>query len=309
MAQALAELEEAQVEPYYDEAADAAERQAYYAGVTEDRSRAPSAERLSALLRSTHTRPVRYDSGRSVYVKAELHEDGLLRSIYSDVTFEPREAIREVVMLDERRKAAEASIAAGNFSEVAALQEIDLLEATSPFNCEHVVPQSWFRKKEPMRGDMHHLFACGSNCNSFRGNTPYYDFPDFEDAIMSDCGKRERIESDSPEDSGFEPERGKAVVARATLYFLLRYPDTISTTSLPADRIDILVGWSKATPPSTYERHRNRTIFQRQGNRNPLIDFPEWAESIRFESLLKDGGIGDAPNEDDGATLPPNYPT
>ena len=53
----------------------------------------------------------------------------------------------------------------------------DLLEASAPYNCEHVVPQSWFSKKEPMRGDLHHLFACESRCNSFRGNHAYFDFP------------------------------------------------------------------------------------------------------------------------------------
>ena len=54
----------------------------------------------------------------------------------------------------------------------------DALEAELPFNCEHVVPQSWFAKHEPMRGDLHHLFACEPRCNSFRGNTPYADFAD-----------------------------------------------------------------------------------------------------------------------------------
>ncbi|MCE0446644.1 endonuclease [Streptomyces tricolor] len=39
------------------------------------------------------------------------------------------------------------------------------------------MPQSWFAKREPMRGDLHHLFACEPECNSFRGNIPYTDFP------------------------------------------------------------------------------------------------------------------------------------
>ena len=45
-----------------------------------------------------------------------------------------------------------------------------------------MVPQSWFEKHEPMRGDLHHLFACESRCNGFRGNTPFADFPDFPPA-------------------------------------------------------------------------------------------------------------------------------
>jgi endonuclease I len=41
------------------------------------------------------------------------------------------------------------------------------------------VPQSWYAKAEPMRGDLHHLFACEPRCNSFRSNIPYFDFADF----------------------------------------------------------------------------------------------------------------------------------
>ena len=74
-------------------------------------------------------------------------------------------------------------------------EAMSALEAQLPFNCEHVVPQSWFEKKEPMRGDLHHLFACESGCNSFRGNIPYFDFPDFEEAIRDACGKRDPDQS------------------------------------------------------------------------------------------------------------------
>jgi endonuclease I len=33
---------------------------------------------------------------------------------------------------------------------------------------------------------------------------------------------------------------------------------------------------------SDYERHRNFAIAELQGNRNPLIDHPDWAERIDF---------------------------
>jgi hypothetical protein len=36
----------------------------------------------------------------------------------------------------------------------------DAVEAAPPYNGEHVVPQSWFGNAEPMRGDLHRLFAC-----------------------------------------------------------------------------------------------------------------------------------------------------
>ena len=35
-----------------------------------------------------------------------------------------------------------------------------------------------------------------------------------------------------------------------------------------------------------YERHRNMAIFEIQGNRNVLIDHPEWASRIAFQQGL-----------------------
>jgi endonuclease I len=152
----------------------------------------------------------------------------------------------------------------------------NFLEANLPYNCEHVVPQSWFGKREPMRGDLHHLFACETECNGFRGNVPYFDFADFEEVIRDACGKLEA--------TGFEPAAGKGPVARATLYFLLRYPGEInqSTKEYTVDRIQQMLQWHRRFKVGRYEQHRNAAIFEKQGNRNPLIDFPEWADDIDF---------------------------
>lgn len=40
-----------------------------------------------------------------------------------------------------------------------ARESLALLETRLPFTCEYVVPRSWFDEREPMRGDLHHLFA------------------------------------------------------------------------------------------------------------------------------------------------------
>ena len=108
------------------------------------------------------------------------------------------------------------------------------VEAHQPFDCEHVVPRSWFAKAEPMRGDLHHLFACELRCNSFRGNTPFAEFPDFPttpppeaamSAVRTDCGKSA--------ENGFEPANGKGAAARGAFYFRLRYPEHISAEEMP----------------------------------------------------------------------------
>ncbi len=59
---------------------------------------------------------------------------------------------------------------------------------------------------------------------------------------------------------------------------------TVRQTRLPTSIS--LLAWHKAHPVTLYEHHRNRAIQRKQGNRNPLIDHPEWAEQIDFTQGL-----------------------
>ena len=279
---ALSELEEAAQRPYYDAEADGRDRDAYWAELSGGQlSPTEMFAAIHGLLARTHVNTLRYKPGLHVYPWVDLHPGtpAVVRSIYSGQSFDPAELIRE----DFRIEAAFEQAAERLSASLEGLQKesaLDALEAQLPYNCEHVVPQSWFLKKEPMRGDLHHLFTCESRCNSFRGNTPYFDFADFEEVILSDCGKREG--------ERFEPSAGKGPAARATLYFLLRYPDEIERLPEQYDeaRIQTLVAWHKASPPGDYERHRNAAIREKQGNRNPLIDFPDWVDRIAFTEGL-----------------------
>lgn len=128
-----------------------------------------------------------------------------------------------------------------------------------------------------MRGDLHHLFACESRCNSFRNNFPYTDLPNYpadeSEKLRSDCGNTV---------SGFfEPERNKGVVARAVLYFMVRYPGAIAVYDDSA--IQVLKSWAAEQPISLYEKHRNREIYLLQGNRNPFIDYPEILQTLEIK--------------------------
>ncbi|MFO7178883.1 MAG: endonuclease [Pseudomonadota bacterium] len=279
MAEALAELERAREAPYYDSTEDVLDRDAYYEGVDLAANPEQLYEALHELLASTHHTKLRYKPAEHVYPLVDLQPNGMLRSIYSWKEFDPEHFIREDFRVELERAARLQEMMMLESSR--GLEEcIDLLEALLPYNCEHVVPQSWFSKKEPMRGDLHHLFACEVECNSFRGNIPYWDFPDFEEAERKDCGKRLATK--------FEPTNGKGEVARAVLYFLLRYPGEINATEqeYQEDRLRILVSWHKAHPVTEHERHRNRAIFRKQGNRNPLIDFPDLVDEIDFSQGL-----------------------
>lgn len=269
---ALDELARARTRTYYDASADGAARDRYWSGIaTADRDPRAFFAAVSEVVESTHRNRLPYRPALHVYPWVDLRpgDRPVLKSIYSNQPFDPRELIEEEFRLEAER---ERLIREGLLSSE--------MEADLPFNCEHVVPQSWFAKREPMRGDLHHLFTCEMRCNSFRSNTPYFDFPDFEEAVRDDCGRSER--------NRFEPVAGKGAVARATLYFLVRYPGEIADTAkeYQAERIDTLVAWHKRYPTDEYERHRNAAIAEKQGNRNPFIDHPNWVDRIDLREGL-----------------------
>lgn len=269
-------------QPYMlDEQAEQAAIQAYYQDVVVEFSPGQRFDVLRRLLERTHTKTLSYREARldHLYPWVDLREDGLLKSVYSEQGFDASEVAdydRELEAfyrhLARERLAREGLEAAPGRVEEAMLG----LETQQPYNCEHVVPQSWFGKRLPMRADLHHLFTCEPRCNSFRGNIPYWEFPPEHEAIRENCGQQQGRK--------FEPHAGKGAAARATLYFLLRYPGQIGDQGreLQPDRMRILLNWHDEHPVTDWEKHRNQAIAAAQGNRNPLIDHPEWSNLIDF---------------------------
>lgn len=239
---------------YYEEDRDKEMKQTYYKDSSLDR------KTMHELLEKTHQNKLGYAPHRYVYPWVDLNENGKLKSIYSGKEMDPLAVIeKDIRMLEE------TGINSNSLSDKVTL------------NCEHVVPQSWFDKRQPMRGDLHHLFACDPSCNSSRGNSPYADFPDYvpESSILSiqeGCGKAD--------EGKFEPEYGKGIVARATFYFMTRYIGIMDNNLV---NLEVLLEWHQKFPVSLYEKHRNLAIYDLQGNRNPYIDFPELAERWIYE--------------------------
>jgi endonuclease G, mitochondrial len=279
---ALAQLEEHRDRPYYEAEADTAARADFYSRLDPEAPPVELLHALGALLEAAHRPRPSYKPSQHVYPWVDLHPDRRLRSIYSGRPVDPEEFIRADAEIAHERAARVQALAKRDAAHGARRFEAvqHAVERELPFNCEHVVPQSWFSKREPMRGDLHHLFACESHCNSLRGSTPYTGFSEAQDMFVTDCGRSEP--------AGFEPVTGKGPVARATLYFLLRYPGQIGDESRELQRaaVPLLLDWHRADPVADYERHRNAAVAESQGNRNPLIDFPEWAPRIDFEASL-----------------------
>lgn len=256
--------------PYFDAAANEKAKAAYYGDLPariQQLSPKENFQELSGLLTSSHKNQLNYAPSEHLYPVVDLRPDGQIRSLYAG---EQSQGVRaEALIADDFLRAAEHR------------QDQSRGQASGDFhyNCEHVVPQSWFDKKSPMRGDLHHLFACDVQCNSLRGNSLYIDFPA---QPSNDCGISDEAHT------RFEPAAGKGAAARATLYFLMRYPGQIGDEQkeYTAGDLKMLLEWHRQDPPGPFELHRNAEIALKQGNRNPLVDFPEWADRIDFKSGL-----------------------
>lgn len=270
---ALTTLENAPNRVYYDARADKTEREAYYGGLEQEATDLTSTQlydRLNKLISDTHTHQLDYNPSVELYPWVDLHPDLKLRSIYSTRPMDPSAIISSDIRFEAAQRQAVATAAAG-FGPIS----VATAASTLALNCEHVVPQSWFDKKQPMRADLHHLFACDPVCNGLRGSVPYAEQ---NRDVGTTCGAL------APDEKSFKPAGGRGTVARATLYFMMRYPGQIGDRGgeYTKDDIATLIKWSKQDPVSEYELHRNAEIARRQGNRNPLIDHPEWVDRIDF---------------------------
>ncbi|MBW7651496.1 endonuclease I family protein [Anoxybacillus sp. ST4] len=234
------------------------------------------------LIKRTHIRRMPYFLSKDYYLYTwvDLQPDGTVKSIYSGKKKDPRAVIlQDYETIQKRYEQFIQLVKKAKKGELDLEQKIKMVDKQFKFNAEHVVPQSWFGAKEPMKGDLHHLFVCEPRCNSIRSNFPYADFPFYEpespdEVVQNDCGVAH--------EEHFEPEHGKGAVARAMMYFLVRYPRAIKHPFVDQINIPLLVQWHKRFPVTMYERHRNAAIFRIQGNRNPFIDKPNLAEQLYF---------------------------
>ncbi|MCX7549091.1 endonuclease [Xanthomarina sp. F1114] len=160
------------------------------------------------------------------------------------------------------------------------------------YNREHLVPQSSFNQGYPMRSDIHHVFPTDGKVNGMRSN---YAFGTVGSATNTSQNGSKVGNSNVPGFSGtvFEPiDEFKGDIARAVLYFAVRYENTIDGyTSFDMFNgtndqvfypwaIDLLLSWHANDPVTPKEIARNIAAYNFQGNANPFVDHPEYANLI-----------------------------
>ncbi|WP_432359786.1 endonuclease I family protein [Sporosarcina sp. UB5] len=268
------------LELYYNQDQDQSWIEHYYCQISFKESTRQLFHDLRNLVSETHKykHPYHVSKDQYLYTWVDLQPDGQLKNIYSGIQKNPIEVIKEDFNTVQKRfEQYRKLVIKQRYSRKEIGRQVRRVANQNKFNAEHVVPQSWFGAREPMKGDLHHLFACEPECNSTRSNFPYYEFDSNATLVRlrSHCGLFDI--------NRFEPEYGKGPVARATLYFLLRYPAKILKYYKKNINLPLLVRWHEQFPVNVYEKHRNKAIFEIQGNRNPFIDFPELTNEIDFQ--------------------------
>ncbi|MCP5051462.1 MAG: DUF5017 domain-containing protein, partial [bacterium] len=165
------------------------------------------------------------------------------------------------------------------------------------YNREHILPQSWFGKKFPMKTDMYHVYPTDGRVNKMRSSFPFGEVsrPTWTSGNGSKLGP-----NTSPGYTGtaFEPiDAYKGDIARSFFYMAVRYQNRIAgwqkswgssqfVLNGTSNRvflnwvIDLFLKWHKNDPVSQKEIDRNEAVFGFQHNRNPFIDYPHLAEVI-----------------------------
>jgi len=138
------------------------------------------------------------------------------------------------------------------------------------WNREHVWPQSLLgisniqNSTVGVGSDLHNLKPANPSFNSSRGNK-YFD--------------------NVTTSSSYEPrDEVKGDIARILFYMVVMYDYLSLVDQNPSTYqmalLSVLLQWHILDPVDDFERNRNNVIYSYQGNRNPFIDYPEFAKLI-----------------------------
>ncbi len=173
-------------------------------------------------------------------------------------------------------------------------------EVGACYNKEHSFPQAWFNNEQPMRSDMHAMFAADGWTNAKHANWPYAEVDNNAVEWQSACGAKlgnSLTSSNGYTGKVFEPiDEYKGDFARAMFFMVTCYENLAAGWQGNEAADSVLNGttwpsldnwairqwykWHVQDPVSQKEITRNDSVFVLQHNRNPFIDHPEYAALI-----------------------------
>ena len=158
-------------------------------------------------------------------------------------------------------------------------------------NREHVWPKdagNAFSATTGPGSDAHHLRPANQQLNSTRNNLSFTEIDEKAGTIAKENGKTNYDNLCYYDGSFFYPGKGyRGATARILMYMQTRWGTQYSLQfvlgaghSKTIGDIATLMKWHLEEPVSDLERARNEYVYSIQGNRNPFIDHPEYAERI-----------------------------
>ncbi len=167
---------------------------------------------------------------------------------------------------------------------------------------EHSFPKDWWGgARNAAYSDLFHVIPGDAHVNGQKGVNPLGEVD--EDGVTFGVSLVGRARDDlGYQGEVFEPADGyKGDFARNYLYFATAYLagpgplDCARSPMIAGDGVSfkpwarrLLLKWNREDPVSERERLRNEAVFALQGNRNPFIDHPEFADRI-WEAEEADG--------------------
>lgn len=235
---------------------------------------------LESLIPKHRLESIHLEGGGVAYAKARAHlytwvdlqEDRMLQAVYTQMAISPEQLMLKDLI---------------NSLDIEGVELPQRFRNNQFMNCEHIVPKSLFDNDRLGFSDLHHLITAEGATNTFRNNRPYRQLGN--EGTLGPAKKLEFIKFGGKKTTAyFEPLRNKALVARATLYFIVCHKEKLPSTVYNPTSIKTLIKWARSEKPSRYEQHRNEAIHDLQGNRNPFIDFPEWVSKVDFSLGLRE---------------------
>lgn len=164
------------------------------------------------------------------------------------------------------------------------------------WNREHIYSQSFFNSNYPMYSDLHFVVPADARVNQQRSNFPFGIVGNAPTFTSMNGTKRGPANMPGYTNTVAEPiDEFKGDIARMMMYIAVRYEHLLpyfqyANIRNPLDGlpekafkdwyIDMLLQWHQNDPVSQKEIDRNNAVHQLQGNRNPFVDHPGFAQSI-----------------------------
>ncbi|RYD98841.1 MAG: endonuclease I [Sphingobacteriales bacterium] len=163
------------------------------------------------------------------------------------------------------------------------------------WNREHIYSQSFFNSNYPMYSDLHFIVPTDARVNQRRSNFPFgkVGSPVFTSLNGTRVGPANMPGYTNTVTEPIDAFKGD--IARMLMYVAIRYEnlipyfqytnirnpiDSLSERAFKSWYISLLLQWHQQDPVSQKEIDRNNAVYAIQGNRNPFVDNPQYAQAI-----------------------------